>query len=237
MVRSKRTGKRLVRSRTRRAMSKAKVPAITKAFVKSAIKGTQETKYSDSQRLEQTSSTIGTIYYQDDMMTLDNNTTTSGKIGSLVNPLGMDLRWIVNNNSNAIGVFYRVLLLTNKLGRNNTAYRTGTGIFDVDGENQSISGTLYDMHRKINKDLYTVHYDQVYRLGTSAADASNFHNGKVYHKMSGKVRYDVQSGSPGAEPDTNNRVFLIITVEAPNDLALGIVTECTSNCRFYYKDP
>lgn len=235
VVRNKRTGKPLRRSRK----SKAAVQVATKAFVKKAIKGSQETKYNDSQRIEQTSTSVGIPYYQDDMMTIGSvggSLTPQGTLlGNIVSPIGLSVKWCLHNNSTTIGLFYRVLVLTNKLGSSNTEYRNGTNIFDFDGENQSSTGTLYDMQRMINKERYIVHYDQVGKLGTSPADTASYAHGRLYIKMSGKTRYDNFQSGP-VEPTTMNKVVLILTAEAGNDAALGVITECTTSCRWYYKD-
>lgn len=209
----------------------------TKAFVKKAIKGSQETKHNDSQRIEQNSNTVGIPYYQDDFMTMTYGSDggQANYEGNKVTNVGLSIKWILNNNS-AIGIFARVLVLTNRLGRTNTDYRNGTNIFDFDGNNQSTTGTLYDMHRMISREQYIVHFDRVYKLGSSSADASNFLNGKFYLPMKGQTKYDIAGGVTTTEPLLNNKVLLIITAEGPNDTGLGVITECTSNGRYYYKD-
>lgn len=229
--------KKVSKMASARKYAKKKVEVATKAYVQRAIKGTQETRYNDSQRLEQNSSTIGTPYFQDDMMVLNTATVSAGQgglVGDQIQAVGMSLKLVLNNNSNAIGTFARILVLNNKLGPSNIGYRTGVNIFDFDGQNQSTTGTLYDLNRMINKDLYSVHYDRVIKLGTSPADASSFYHTKIWIPMKGKCRYESTGGN--ADVSVNNKVLLVIVCEAPNDLGLGVITECTSSCRFYYKD-
>lgn len=217
---------------------KKKTALATKAFVQKAIKGSQETKYNDSFRIEQTSSTVGVPYYQDDFMTVSVAQNGNGQgflIGNRAKNIGMMFKWIVNNNSTAVGMFARVLILTNRLGRTNTDYRNGTGIFEVDGQNQNTSGTLHDMQYNISKEQYIVHYDKVFKLGTSSQDASNFLHGQHYLPMKGVAKYDITTGS-FIEPLVNNKVLLIIVAEAPNDGSIGVTAECTTQGRYYYKD-
>lgn len=224
------------RTTTRRRPKKSNAVA-TKAYVKSVVAKNVETKVNDSFRLEQTSTTIGVPYYQDDMMTLSNQEQTdSGILGSTVKNIGLSMKFIANNNSNSIGCFIRVLLLTNKLGKTNTDYRNGTNIFDFDGTNQSTTGALIDMHRMISKSQYIVHYDRVFKLGTSPADASQFLHGSFYLPMKGTSRYDQLQTTNTTEPYLNNKVLLILAAEAPNDLGIGTTIECSTTCRFYYKD-
>lgn len=205
----------------------------TKAFVRKAINKNIETRFIEAQKIETSSNTLGTPMYLDDIATL----STSSIVGQRVLPRGISLRYVVNNNSTQYGVIVRMLVLKNKLGRNYTAYRAGTDIFEDQTNNYSTTGTLYDITRRINKDRYIVLKDQTMRLGYSAVDGSSFKNGKLWIPLKGQFQYDGAAIVFGAaNPETMNPLVLILAARADNDVALGEVVECTLNSTFYYKD-
>jgi len=210
-----------------------KTALATKAYVKKHLEANTETKIVDWSKIETTSNTLGTPMFLDDIMSIGLGDRVSSRIGREVFARGIRFSFVLNNNA-TVGVLARVLFLVNKIGRNYTAYRAGTEIFDDNVSNDSTTGTLYDMTRRINKDRYRVLSDKIYKLGSSAADGSNFLQKKLWLPMKNKLIYD--NTTAASVPELNNVIALVLVARADNDVSLGDVVECTMHSSFYYKD-
>lgn len=211
-----------------------KTALATKAYVKKHLDANTETKISDVSKIETTSNTLGTPMFLDTIMALSLGDRVNSRIGREVYARGIRFSFVINNNA-SVGVLARVLFLVNKIGRNYTAYQAGTDIFDDGTGNESTNGTLYDMTRRINKDRYRVLSDNIYKLGSSAQDGSNFLQKKVWIPMKNKLVYDNVT-TAGIPPELGNVIALVLVSRADNDVTLGDVVECTMHSSFYYKD-
>lgn len=223
--------KKSAKKRVMRGKKPASKAPATKAYVKAVVNRNIETKFYDAQKIESSSTTLASPMWIDDIMNAQQFTGTHQIFGQYVQKRGFHIRYTLHNNSDKL-VFCRVLVMYNKIGRNYTAYRAGTDIFEDGFANYSTNGTLYDIQRKINKDRYTVLRDVTHKLGTSAAEATSALARKMWIPAAGKARYE--QGANG--PELNNLVVLVISARADNDVTLGDTIECTVNTTFYYKD-
>lgn len=205
----------------------------TKDYVNRVINRKIETKNFEQEKIETSSNTVGIPMFLDTIQAVNNFTGTHTLIGQECENRGVLARLALHNNSTHT-VFARVLIMHNKLGVNYTSYRSGTDIFDANGSNPSMTGTLYDITRRINNDRYRVLRDKTYRLGplNSNNDGGNATYAKMWIPMKGKAKFEETATSP----ETNNLVALVITARADNDVSLGDVVECTFNTTYYFKD-
>lgn len=219
-----------------RYVKKPKVSKAIKTFVKKAVLKKGQNLANDVEVLESLVSTAS-VFFQDEHM------NTTGWIGI---PAGLDrfmsfgvqFKYVLHNNSTSIPIICRCLVLINKRGQSDFgSYRSGSQLFEKkvgsSETNQSITGNLYDIVRRVENENYTVLRDFNINLGTATGDGKNTAHGKIWIPYKKMITY---TDLGNRFPVKDNVVLLFLPRESPNDQAIPSQIEITSHATWFFKE-
>lgn len=233
------SSKRFKSSKTAKPWRRArKVPPPTRSAIQKAISAARETKVCYQRLSEASLNTIGSSgVFPYSLPVPVQGATSTERIGNRINPIRLEYRYVIHNNS-AQTVYIRVLLLRVRQGNAVLDSTIQNELFDgTGGLDVAMAGNLTDLIAPINTAEYVPMHDEIVTLGYDAAGYSSpnsrVHHGRIIGKpLSTMVFEDKDSHHP-----TNDRyVALLIARRADSDEASGETFEFSYDARMYYKD-
>lgn len=213
--RSKRSGKKSVRS-----------------MVNRAIMARAETKFVQNNTVEElVQEGLAPTFY--DMPNIPVGDNSAERIGNKIKCLTVGYKSLYNNNSTTASTWVREVFIEVDGGRYNLNSDIATALFEG-GTDLTYSGDLTDMVNRIQKDGLRVLSDRTMHLGpdTIASFDQGNTGGKVYRKVNKTlIHRDQQTAQP-----TNKRYTLMILCRDPKNDAGVAQIEATIHREMYFKD-
>lgn len=209
-------------SAPRGRLTQKTVAAIAKKVVNKQI----ETKKLSTEVTEQALSTIGGVEDQSLVNTALGD-GQGGRDGHMLQPVGIDVRGHVKNNTTN-PVIFKVCLVKIK---NNEA-DPSTDFLETNAGNVSLTGNdLSTMYRRVNSDSYQILTSRMMKIGVEEDNVKMF---KMWLPMK-KMRKLIYEGISSSEPKYN-RIHLIAFGRGTGNDNENITLELTYNSTFYFKD-
>lgn len=201
-------------------MTKAKVQAIAKQ----AVMKTAETKKHSLERIERTLNTLSGFEDQS-LISTGQGTTYSERIGHKIQPVGVEVRGHINNNS-SVACIARMLIVRFK----NDAADPTSDLLETNAGDMGVSTLdVSALWRRVNKDAYTVLSDTTIRLDPAKNSFRTFRKWIPIKKV---LNYD---SATFAEP-SHDKVHLMCFVRGTGNDGVSADTELHYVSTFYYKD-
>lgn len=248
------TGRYKYKGKSRKAYKASKVAPGVKSYVDKKIKNLEECKISSytfgpTNILGYNGSAGSLTTFEIVQATqMAQGVGQGNRVGNTVSPAGLKLRGFITLNGTTItgivNAYFRVIVLRLRESIATTQF-TYSNLFQFGNNVVAPSGTLLDMMRPVNKDLYKVYHDKIVNIGASdavnATIAGNQTASSVMFKMDLKktlpktMRYNDSS-----LVSTNYACYLVIVncnangqiISAPQIAAFSSSWEAD----FYYRD-
>lgn len=186
-----------------------------------------ETKKTSEEHTELSMSTLGSVE--------DRSLVSTGvgdghgqRDGHMLQPVGIDLRGHVKNNSTT-PIIFKVCLVrikNNQAIPNNDFLETNSSNADL------TTGDLSTMYRRVNTDSYQVLASRIMKVGVQDDNVKMF---KVWLPMY-KFRKLIYEGTGGVSEPKFNRIHLIAFGRGTGNDGEDITFELSYNSTFYFKD-
>lgn len=226
------------RQKTAIPAKKRSVPKVTRTAIQRAIAASRETKEVVYRGLEAGLLTVSpNSLYPYSFPVPSVGTSSVGRIGNHINPTGLEMKYLIHNNSNQT-IYARVLCLRVKQGyllqdtAIDDALFEGTGGTDV-----GCYGDLRDVNATVDRGEYVVMYDRVHVLGYDVAGYSSPNPRVAIGKAKLKPLKNMHFEDITAlQPVTDRYVMLVIPRRVDADESLGEGLELSWDLSMQYKD-
>lgn len=204
--------------------------------VKRIVKSLSETKCLGTSVREQAVISNTTGYVDTSISKLAQGDGPSEYIGKKFNPVGINIRYLLHNNS-TVDQFVRVVfaLATEDKFAINPPDATTEWRMDVNGQGQAlVASRIDDVFAPLNTSELKIIYDKTHFVSgsTNASTPSAIYR-KAYRKLSGTRKTE---NFLAADTPKGNVRMLVLNRRADNDPATGETIEVTYETRYYFKD-
>ena len=204
-------------------------PAIKKA-VKSVLDSQTETKRKITTATEVSDTTLVSPNTIHTMNALTNGTEENNRIGSSVHGRYMNIRGqIQSTHQEAIYHKVYVVAMNRQSDPLNDFFEDDNGLYGA------AYGDVSAIYQRVNTTKYKVLATRLLKTGTVSNTANDSNAAKFFNiniKTPGRFEYEEDV----TVPQKRQIVMFVISRRANNDDSLGLSTELTYNCKWWFKD-
>lgn len=166
----------------------------------------------------------------------DIGTRNDQRVGNIINPTSMELRYIIHNTSTSNNFMVRVITVQSKQGSALSNTEVISNLFeDASGATVPPATNLDAMMQRVNSELFIVKDDIVHKLGyngSGAAQSSNIVRRKTFKPVSTLKFEEGSSNTPVANKYVTIMIPRLSTNQSPGTESV----EFTNEKRMMYKD-